>query len=119
MGSAALFLFVIVISIIILICKGDVDENINEEINDNRNSNNNINDRVYISGQSLKIISVAFGLFGILFIANSIMCCYNCYAFSLYWNKRKHHVTHFNDDDHDDYDHYESNYGHFRVNTFG
>jgi len=52
---------------------------------------------IHISGQSLAIISIAFALFGILFIVNTLMCCYNACALSRYHNKRKHKISHFDD----------------------
>ena len=57
---------------------------------------------IFISGNSLAVISISFGLFGVLFIVNTIMCCYNCYAFSLFANKRKFKVSRFDEDSDDE-----------------
>ena len=62
---------------------------------------------IYISGDSLKLISIAFSLFGVLFIVNTIMCCYNCYSFSLYLDaKQKKKLMHFDEED----DYYEDEF---------
>lgn len=113
------FIIVLILSIVTIICKGNEDDNLENDSNID-NNDNLVNNGIFISGESLKIISIAFGLFGILFIANTIMCCYNCYAFSLYWNKRKHKVSHFNEDGLDDnFDESLNNhYSNYRINTF-
>ena len=70
----------------------------NDNLEDNSNNNNDNKDGIYVSAETISLVSFGLGIFTIIFVINCGLCVYNCLTLNRKYSKYGYKLRTFETD---------------------